>query len=42
MMTKETSTKTVNFMTMRAGVLVLGHVFLQKNFSLFPGIDKTD
>ena len=50
MMTKEGSTKIVNFMTPRAGVLVLGrghishivkmHNFFLKSSSLLPGIDQ--
>ena len=52
MMTKEGSTKIVNFMTPGAGVLVLGrghishlmkmHYFFKKSSSLLPGIDQSN
>ena len=52
MMTKEGSTKIVNFMTPGAGVLVLGrghishivkmHYFFLKSSSLLPSINQTN
>ena len=54
MMTKEGSTKIVNFITPWAGVLLLGcchirhihvvkmHYFFKTSSSLFPGIDQTN